>query len=112
MSPFYISQGALALTNITDAISTQATYDDISMRYDYGYTQTFSTGSNNYDYRINIKEETVKERHIREGSAFKCFYGKGNYTPINKNRISKAERKEKVERVNKFKGLNENLIIK
>ncbi|MBK7362773.1 MAG: hypothetical protein IPJ01_10795 [Micavibrio sp.] len=110
MSPFYITQGDLALTDTS--ISTQAIYDDTSMRYDYGYTQTFSTGSNYYDYPTRKKQETVKERHIREGGAFKCFYGKGNYTPINKNRISKAERKEKVERVNKFKGLNENLIIK
>lgn len=108
MSPFYITQGDLALTDTS--ISTRATYDDTSMRYDYGYTQTFSTG--NYNYQPNKKEETVKERHIREGGAFKCFYGKGNYTPINKNRISRAERKEKAERVNKFKGLNENLIIK
>jgi hypothetical protein len=110
MSPFYITQGDLALTNTS--INTQPLYNNTTMQYDYGYTQTFSTGSNNYDYPTRKKQETVKERHIREGSAFKCFYGKGSYTPINKNRISKAERKEKSERINKFKGLNENLIIK
>jgi hypothetical protein len=112
MSPFYITQGDLALTDVY--IPTQPIYNDTSMRYDYNitHTNTFSSGSNYYDYPTRKKQETVKERHIREGGAFKCFYSKGSYTPINKNRISKAERKEKTERVNKFKGLNENLIIK
>lgn len=111
MSPFYITQGDLALTDVY--IPTQSVYTDTSSVT--GFSNLYKTttfANNNYHHQTNKKEETVKERHIREGGAFKCFYGRGSYTPINKNRISKAERKEKTERVNKFKGLNENLIIK
>jgi len=107
MSPYYITQGDLALTDVT---ITQPVYSN-SMRYSY-HEPTYSYSSGGYDYPTRKKQETVKQRHIREGAAFKCFYGKGQYTPIDKNKTFKAERKEKAERVNKFKGLNENLMIK
>jgi hypothetical protein len=103
MSPYYINQ------NPNYAYNTDTQVTDIRI----GNSTSTASGYNNYyDYPTRKKQETIKERHIREGSAFKCFYGKGSYTPINKNIISKAEHKEKAERVNKFKGLNENLIIK
>jgi len=105
MSPFYITQGDLALTDVN--IPTQSVYTDTSAT-GFPNRYTFSR----FDYPTRKKQETVKERHIREAMAFKCFYNKSIYTPINKNIISKAERKERTERVNKFKGLNENLIIK
>jgi len=108
MSPFYITQGDLALTDVN--IPTQSVYTDTSVTgFPNRYTSITFSG---YDYPTRKKQETVKERHIRESGAFKCFYVRGSYIPINKNIISKAERKEKAERVNKFKGLNENLIIK
>lgn len=106
MSPFYYYDDTTAVADIqwispTESYASQyptCTYAGTSQSY---YRQE-------YVYEPK-KEETRKERLARQSSAFKMFYRIPQYAARKRNKF--AERKEVMERVNKFKGLNRNLIL-
>lgn len=65
-----------------------------------------------YNYYPPAKEETAKEKKIRQAAAFSMFYKSGGYTPKKSAKTIRAEQKERSERIIKFKSLNNNLLSK
>jgi len=62
------------------------------------------------DYLFKKKHEENKRELIRQRSAFKLFYNKPQFVVTKTKNDFLAEVKEVSERVNKFKGLNNNLL--
>jgi hypothetical protein len=106
MAPAYLYDNTMAVTDIqwispTESYTPQrlTRVDDTSTGY---YRQE-------YIYEPPPKPETRKERVVRQSTAFSMFYSKQQYVPRGSKKT--AHQKEVIGRVNKFKGLNENLIL-
>ncbi len=98
MAPgYYISQTELAVAPATYASQPSIIWLDVK--------DCVSSGSSDYPRRK--KSEILKHTLAVQKSAFSSFYSKPVYTP----RICRKNKKEPLQRIDKFKGLNENLII-
>ncbi len=116
MSPGFLIQGIDAqLTQPTCATSssyysstiTVFSQDHLEPTVTYANLRTYP----GYNYYPPKKEETAKEKKIRQAAAFSMFYKSGGYSPRKSVKTIRAEQKERSVREHKFKSLNNNLIL-
>ena len=93
--------------NNSDLEPTNIYQTNICTKEITGYAVAYS---NNWSY--GRKKETLKERKIRQRLAFKMFFNKPTFTPINKCVFVEPSNIESCNRVDKFKIKSLNLIQK
>lgn len=108
MAPAYCYDNSTTTTDIQWISPTESYSSQYPTRL-IDRTDTSAYYRQEYVYTPPPKPETRKERITRQSTAFSMFYGKQQYLP--KRSKKAAHQKEVTGRVNKFKGLNENLIL-
>ena len=106
MAPGYCYDNTTAVTDVQWFSPTGTTTQSL-----VGSWNRYDCHTSNWEKYPHKKEETVKEILIRQRAAFKIFYSIPQFSVRKSKKDYAAQRKEVAERVNKFKGLNRNLIL-
>jgi len=103
MAPGFCYDNTTAVTDVQWFSPTGTTTQSTNSWYDYH--------TSNWESYPPKKEETVKEILIRQRAAFKMFYSIPQFSVRKSKKDYAAQYKEVKQRVDKFKGLNRNLML-